>query len=183
MEIKTRIQILELLDNPFTSIVAELGCAEGNFSRDLLTAGVGQLVMVDNWGTIQGVTGDGSFNQGWHEKNYYDAMEKVSSHGDNVKVLRGLTTEMASQVQDNSIDLLYLDAGHSYEAVMADLKAWYPKVKDMGIIAGHDYLNPAYGVNKAVEEFVNNYTEIHTIPEEKDEDAGFWFVKFGSMGK
>lgn len=42
-------------------------------------------------------------------------------------------------VTDGSLDFVYLDADHWYEAVVADLAAWVPKVKSGGIVAGHDY--------------------------------------------
>jgi predicted O-methyltransferase YrrM len=45
----------------------------------------------------------------------------------------------ANMFNTNSIDFLFLDAGHSYEDIIADMTAWYPKVKRGGIIAGHDY--------------------------------------------
>ena len=40
---------------------------------------------------------------------------------------------------DDSIDYCFIDAGHMYDEVKADLAAWLPKVKSGGIIAGHDF--------------------------------------------
>ena len=40
---------------------------------------------------------------------------------------------------DNEIDILFIDANHSYEYVINDLNYWYPKVKSGGILSGHDY--------------------------------------------
>jgi len=31
-------------------------------------------------------------------------------------------------VADEGLDFVYLDAGHSYGSVKADLEAWYPKL-------------------------------------------------------
>lgn len=56
---------------------------------------------------------------------------------------------------DNSLDLIFIDGEHSYEAVKNDIEAYLPLVRKGGIICGHDYLEfnqPGYGVNKAVEE-------------------------------
>ncbi|MBU3591454.1 class I SAM-dependent methyltransferase [Polynucleobacter sp. 78F-HAINBA] len=57
----------------------------------------------------------------------------------------------ADQFQDESFDLVYIDGDHTYEGVVKDLAAWYPKVKKGGIICGDDIGWP--GVKKAVDEF------------------------------
>ena len=44
----------------------------------------------------------------------------------------------AGLYQDNSLDFVFIDACHDYEAVKKDIEAWYPKVKGGGIISGHD---------------------------------------------
>ncbi len=178
MEIKHRAQLGELIKHCQVQMVAaELGCAEGFFSKDLLSMGLNKLYMVDNWGTIDGVTGDGNSPQDWHDKNYRDAISRVGIFEDKFEILRGLTHEMAKYVKDGSLGLLYIDACHTYEAVFKDLSIWYDKVQVGGIIAGHDYLNPSYGVKPAVHDFVNGRFEIHTIEENHRDDAGFWFIK------
>jgi predicted O-methyltransferase YrrM len=57
----------------------------------------------------------------------------------------------ADRFQDESFDLVYIDGDHTYEGVVKDLAAWYPKVKKGGIICGDDIGWP--GVKKAVDEF------------------------------
>jgi len=39
-------------------------------------------------------------------------------------------------------DFIYLDARHNYEGIKEDLHAWYPKLKQGGLFAGHDFLMP-----------------------------------------
>lgn len=55
------------------------------------------------------------------------------------KLVIGDTAEMAETMPDESIDLVYVDALHTLEAVTKDINAWYPKVKRGGIMSGHDY--------------------------------------------
>jgi hypothetical protein len=58
----------------------------------------------------------------------------------------------ASLFRDRSVDFVFIDADHSYEAVRRDILAWLPKVKVGGTLAGHDY-EPYYpGVIRAVDE-------------------------------
>lgn len=172
--IKYRIHLNQLL--PVNPIVCEVGCAEGYFSQHMAEHWkTGKSYMVDNWGTIGDVTGDGSFPQEWHDMNYYSAKWKMYHHRHKTVMLRGLSHNMAKEVPDNSLDLLYLDANHSYEGVKRDLDAWYFKVKQGGVIAGHDFLSQAYGVRQAVEEFAKGFI-LNLIPEDKEEDAGFYFI-------
>ncbi len=176
MIIKYRTQLVDLLKHfnlPLTGI--EVGVAEGYNSFDLLEKGMEKLYLVDNWRTIHGVTGDGNFDQAWHEKNYMDAMARVEPHRDKVIVLRGLSNQMCHNVPDESVSMVYLDGDHSYVGVLKDLNCWYPKVVKGGIIAGHDFLNPAYGVRQAVQDFFKG--TINIIEENQECDAGFWFVK------
>lgn len=49
------------------------------------------------------------------------------------------SNEFLKKVPDNYYDFIFLDAHLSYEQIFSDLKKWLPKVKDGGIISGHDY--------------------------------------------
>jgi hypothetical protein len=70
-----------------------------------------------------------------------------------VTFLHGPSVEMAQQVPDGSLDLVFIDADHSEAAVRADIRAWLPKVRQDGIIAGHDYGSRNHpGVKIAVDE-------------------------------
>lgn len=78
--------------------------------------------------------------------------------------MRMTSLEAAKQFDDNSVDFIFIDASHEYQDVVDDLKAWYPKLKTGGILAGHDYYpdQPTWGgVYKAVNEvFSNNHRHI-----------------------
>lgn len=176
INVKHRSELYKVADTNLPAV--EVGCAEGYFSADLLRMGFTKLYMVDMWATIKTAKGDGASPQSWHDKNYQAAIKRVAKFGDKAVFLRGLSVEMAKFVPDNSVGLLYLDAGHDYDSVKEDLNAWYPKVVKGGIIAGHDYLNKSYGVKEAVHDFCRpKNIDVHLIPEHKDEDAGFYFVK------
>ncbi len=49
------------------------------------------------------------------------------------------------------IDLLFLDAGHTYPEIRADIALWPPLVAPGGIVSGHDF-GVFPGVTRAVEE-------------------------------
>lgn len=52
--------------------------------------------------------------------------------------------------EDESLDFVFIDGDHRAESVYADLKAWWPKIKPGGLLAGHDYNNngPRQGVER-----------------------------------
>ena len=78
--------------------------------------------------------------------------------------------EAVELFEDGELDLVFIDADHSYEGCIADIRAWMPKIKKGGYISGHDYENNEgdfkFGVTRAVNEmfefnqleFGDNYT-------------------------
>lgn len=73
--------------------------------------------------------------------------------------------------EDKSVDYVFIDADHSYESVLADITVWYPKVKEGGIISGHDY-KWWDTVKKAVDDFfAKQYSSSISLSDSKD----IWF--------
>jgi len=174
--LKSRAELYKLL--PENPVVAAVGSAEGLFDRDILKYWkASKLYSVDNWGKISGQTGDGGFENDWHQKNYENAMSLFKEFGTKSVVLRGISWDMAVNVPDESLDCVYIDCCHEYGCVKNDLKAWFPKVKKGGIVAGHDINNKMYGVLQAVYEFTNELGVTYTIIPEQGWDASFYFVK------
>lgn len=80
--------------------------------------------------------------------------EKVSHI---INPIRKSSTEAAKLYQNESLDFVFIDACHTYNCVDADIKAWLPKIKINGIIAGHDiYHDP---VRRAVADNIPNYSK------------------------
>ena len=47
------------------------------------------------------------------------------------------STAAAAGMANSSLDFVYLDARHDFMGVVADIQAWWPKVKVGGVFAGH----------------------------------------------
>jgi hypothetical protein len=67
-------------------------------------------------------------------------------------VLWMATAEAAKHVADGWADFVFVDAGHSYQAVKSDIERWQSKVKPGGWFGGHDYHWSHPGVVRAVDE-------------------------------
>lgn len=93
--------------------------------------------------------------------------DKVKSNFQNIEKYKMKGKDFIKTLQDESIDMVYIDAIHTYEAVIQDIKMWYPKVKLDGYLLGHDYKNKHHpGVEKAVHNIIG-------IPEKRFDDSSW----------
>lgn len=72
-----------------------------------------------------------------------------------VRILKKESAAAATDFEDGSVDFVFIDANHSYEHVKADIQAWLPKVRQGGLLSGHDYGEPC-GVKQAVDELLGD---------------------------
>jgi len=91
------------------------------------------------------------------EKVYNEFIENIKPVSSSINVIKQYSRVASTFYKDNSLDFVFIDAHHTYEAVKDDINCWYPKVKPDGILAGHDFWDQAHSrhiaeVNKAVEE-------------------------------
>jgi len=85
------------------------------------------------------------------EGRYFNAC-RLMRYFPQIHVLRMSSLEAAKIFPKKYFDLVFLDADHTYEALMSDIKAWLPLVKDGGLLTGHDYGGKKVGVKQAVDE-------------------------------
>lgn len=89
----------------------------------------------------------------YHIDTAIESFNYMLQQNKNVKHLKMLSEDAAKLYDDESIDAIYIDADHSDKAVTKDIKAWFPKVRPGGVIAGHDW---GYGgIEVAVVKFVS----------------------------
>ena len=86
----------------------------------------------------------------------------AKQYADRVTLIEGDTVASAAQVEDGSLDFVFIDADHSYEAVRRDIDAWRSKVRAGGWLGGHDYNRKFPGVVRAVD-FVFG-KKVYTLP-------------------
>lgn len=88
--------------------------------------------------------------------------DEVVSFYNNIKKIKMKSVDASKLFENNSIDVVYIDGEHTYNAVKDDIKYWLPKIKKNGIICGHDYQLTFSGTIKAVDE---NFKDIKIFPD------------------
>jgi hypothetical protein len=139
----------------------EIGVHKGKLSCRLLASnGAMFLHMVDPWGysgETYKQTDDyiASYTQEQHDEAMREALEAVNPFEGRYQIHRMTSLEASQQFQPESLDFVFIDGDHSYEACALDIRIWWPKLKNGGLLSGHDYVDEKnYGVQKAVHEFV-----------------------------
>lgn len=158
----TRAEMLSIV--PKNGVVCEVGVFRGDFAASILAVcEPREMVLIDEWPDRTISTGDvDGLNRVWG--NGYDLRRQVQERftGKPVRTVRGLSQLALAGFDDDSFDMIYIDADHSREAVTTDLDLALQKVRLGGYIMGHDYLpnytkNPIvwdrFGVKEAVDEF------------------------------
>ena len=144
--------------------VVEIGSWKGRSTHALLLGCKGIVYAVDHFLGDTGIQMDVSAKS--ELKNAYTDFVKNVGDFKNLKIFKMDNAEAVKHFEDNSIDLIFIDGDHSYEAVLADIKRWLPKAKK--IICGHDRRNKE--VRKAVKKmFGDNF--------ERNEARGSLWIK------
>ena len=125
-----------------TGTGVEVGVFRGDFSDVLLeTSELRLLYMVDLWEHLP----EDCFDKPNMPCNVTGAElirqieEKFGrKFGNRYKLIQKPSVDASTVFVDGVLDFVYIDADHSYQAVMDDIAAWMPKVKPGGVIAGHD---------------------------------------------
>lgn len=118
--------------------VLEVGSWAGSSALVMLEAGAKRVHCVDAWEGEQG------------QRVYEAFLLNIGNRlGRSIFAYRGKSVEVAA-AWPFKLDLVFIDADHSYEACFADIKAWTPHVRHGGIVCGHDF--HLAGVEQAVRE-------------------------------
>lgn len=151
--------IAKIFEENAIHVVVEVGSWIGGGSTkhmgELLRKSNGILYAVDTW--------LGTETQQVGEEHYQPVLEQVYQQflsnmihwnlTDIVIPCRMKGTE-AAQALDVVPDLIYIDGEHTTKAVLADLCAWFPLVKEGGIVCGDDWTWPS--VREAVVQFASS---------------------------
>lgn len=76
---------------------------------------------------------------------------KVIAGQPRARLLEVPSATAVNYLGDGTLDLVFIDASHEYKAARGEIESWLPKVRNGGIVCGHD-LYFQQGVNQAVDD-------------------------------
>jgi len=145
------------LDWPAAGAVIELGSFEGRSTSVFALAGR-HVHAVDAWSldvADLSAYAQGSVNVDGVFARFMDNLVQLGI-ADRVSVHRG-DTRAVEQGWGQQGAVLFIDAGHTYEDVSADLRLWTRHLHPQGLLLLHDVLGDAYlGVTKAAGELLSS---------------------------
>lgn len=116
-----------LLEAPYTGHCAEIGVSCGYNAYNMLIKSDISLVLVDDY-----------LNYVEQPDAYDIAKDILKPFEDRIRFITKPSVKAAHKFDDGYFDYVYIDAGHTYEDVLSDIQAWWPKVMRGGMLAGHD---------------------------------------------
>lgn len=115
---------------------AEIGVEEGTYSEMLCKAIPElRLLCVDAWKAYKGYKDH--TDQKKLDGFCATATERLAHY--DVTIVRKYSMDAVKDVPDGSLDFVYIDANHTFEACTNDIAEWSKKVRTGGIVSGHDY--------------------------------------------
>jgi predicted O-methyltransferase YrrM len=137
----------------------EVGCKEGRTTAWILEHCPDcHVITLDPWAPApeQSAQAGGETYESWDFKAIEaDFWRRVDPFRDRLTFYRKTSLEAADAVQDGSQDLVFIDAAHDYDSVLEDIAVWRPKLRDGGILAGHDFQHSFPSVMDAVADSFN----------------------------
>ena len=128
------------------SSVCEVGSWKGRSTHALLSGCKGTVTAVDHFKGSQ-QEGDYTHTLGKQEDIYKTFLKNIKGFK-NLKVNKKDSLSAAKDYKDNEFDMVFIDAGHTDDEVVADIRAWRGKAKFL--LCGHDFSDVWPGVKKAV---------------------------------
>lgn len=145
---RTRNDLGELLGNVgLHGIGVEVGVKRGFYMKSLMEGWkrASLYVQVDLWEHQENYDDIANVNNSTHLSFMREACDigmdmKSKGYVNDIIQCKDFSTECVKFFPDASLDFVYIDARHDRLGVLEDLKAYWPKVKRGGVIAGHDYV-------------------------------------------
>jgi hypothetical protein len=168
--------IIKRLPKSDRIVGAEVGVYKGALSNMLLSRVPKlHLYMIDRWQSYskEEIGANGESNMSLRKQETFNKAAELATEIANKYIDRAVIISSDSQkaskiFHEKTLDFVFIDADHSYDAVYQDIYSWLWKIKPGGWMCGHDFHRET--VYRAV------YEWFPSINVEEDED-NTWFVR------
>jgi len=127
--------------------VIELGSWKGKSTYAICKSGCPDVTAIDHWkGSKDEPEAHAEAKSGSVEAEFRKNMKEFK----NLKIINADINDVVDTIPDHSVDMIFIDAGHTYEEVKNDIRKWKPKARIL--LCGHDYVSGWPGVKQAVDE-------------------------------
>lgn len=156
MNDRNRIMLDIVIDNfPDRGTWVELGSWMGRSTAycavELINSNkIGKFYCIDTWEGGDTIENHPVVIAGNAYKTFLKNIDPIKEY---ITDIKSLSAEASNNFKDNSVDFCYVDALHTYDGVMLDLEAWWPKIRPGCFFGGDDYTKGWPGVVQAVNDF------------------------------
>lgn len=139
--IRSRDEIPEVINRENFTVGAELGVRVGEFAEHVLNnwPTVERYYLVDLWAQQENYKDLANADNEQQEALYQETKQRLSAWTEKTVFLRNYTSLAVHSLKEGELDYVYVDARHDYCGCMEDMELYWPKVREGGIMAGHDY--------------------------------------------
>jgi precorrin-6B methylase 2 len=155
--------ILGLVQNlPDGMNLCEVGCWKGFTTAALCEVArvkKGHVWAVDHWKGNEGAWCEKVAK----EKDIYMLFEhnlKSLGFWDMLTILKMDSVSASQQVENESLDFVFIDGDHRYKGVLDDINSWMPKLRYGGIMAGHDLEHHYWDLSDTLQEAYRTQLEV-----------------------
>lgn len=133
---------------PKNAKILEIGSGRGG---SLLTIGLANstalLTNIDRFENYTEATHEGAGKNGFSYGVFRANVREINGR---VNTIKKWSDEAVVDIENNFYDMIFIDGNHGFDFVQRDIINYAPKLKDGGILCGHDYHPRFPGVISAV---------------------------------
>jgi len=201
--IDNRLGLADILEAENKTTGLEVGVKQGDFAAAMLSrwSRCKKYILMDPWQHQAHYNDIANVDQNTHNKFMEQTARKMKpfqEKGVTVEFIREFSGTGHKHIVDGSLDFIYIDARHDYQAMTEDLEWMWAKLKDDGIFAGHDFVDayeephPAQdwctfadgtkcedgkAVKSAVEEFAKRHGDRQIVVPRRETAWPSWYMR------
>ncbi|MBN1883557.1 MAG: class I SAM-dependent methyltransferase [Deltaproteobacteria bacterium] len=122
--------------------MAEVGVYRGDFAAAILERydSIETYFMIDPWRYLDNWNKPANQTNDIFETFFSETKAKTDFAANKRIILRGTTSEVIEEIEDEGLDFAYIDSDHTLRGITMDLIQIFPKIRMGGWIGGDDFM-------------------------------------------